>query len=108
MANLAVWVAARRCFRKERISSYRPLFWLCTAAYLRIALSAFCIDDEHNRINQYNLDVRWPEAYVVANPDAIKEFDDSTHGILGTQVGLDLRNLIHDAEFRDALRSGTF
>jgi DNA-binding winged helix-turn-helix (wHTH) protein len=107
-ANLAVWVAARQCFRRERISSYRPLFWVCTAAYLPIALGAFCIDDEHNRINQYDLDVRWPEAYVAANPDAAKDLGDPRRDTLGTGVGLDLRNLLNDVEFREALRHGTF
>jgi DNA-binding winged helix-turn-helix (wHTH) protein len=107
-ANLAVWFVGHWCFRRARISSYRPLFWLCTAAYLPIALGAFFIDDEHNRINQYNLDLRWPQAYVAANPDAINEFDGPRQELFESQVGLDLRNLLHDTGFRDALRNGIF
>jgi hypothetical protein len=71
-------------------------------------LGAFAIDDEHNRINQYNLDVRWPQAFVVANPDAVKEFDGSGGGPLGPKIGLDLKSLLSDAQFREALRNGTF
>ena len=107
-ANLVVWFVGLRCFRRERILSYRPLFWLCAAAYLPIALGALFIDDEHNRINQYDLDVRWPEAYLAANPDAIEELDASQKATFGTKIGLDLRSLLNDREFRDALRNNKF
>jgi DNA-binding winged helix-turn-helix (wHTH) protein len=107
-ANVALWFAGRRCFRRERIVSHRPLFWLCAAAYLPIALGSYFIDDEHNRLNRYDLDVRWPEAYIAANPEAVSELDDLERSNLETQVGPDLRSLLHDAGFRDALRHGRF
>ena len=75
--NATVWAEGRRCFRREVISSFRTLFSVCAIAFLPLALAAFVTDNEHNRINKYDLDVRWPEAYKVANPEAINDFDDS-------------------------------
>ena len=107
--NLTVWLVSLRCFRKESISSYRFLFSFCAIAYLPIALGAFFIDDEHNRINRYYLDVRWPEPYIAANPDAVKEFGNLVVGNINAKIGPDLANLLKDDHgFNEALRHGTF
>jgi hypothetical protein len=105
-ANLAVWIFARRVFKSKPLASSRRIPLFCTIAYLPVALAAFFMDSEYNRVNTYYLDVRWPEAYVAANPDAVKEFDLREH--LGTKVGQDLRHLLIDSDFSQALRNGTF
>ena len=99
-ANLAVWLAGRHYFRSESISSYRPLFCFCVTAYLLIAVAAFFIDHQHNRFNRYYLNVRWPEAYVSRNPDAIADVDALLGPKLRTEIGPDLANLLKDPEFR--------
>jgi hypothetical protein len=106
--DLVVWLVGLRCFRQEFISNYRFLFSFCAIAYLPIALGAFFIDDEHNRINRYYLDVRWPESYVAANPDAVKEFGNLLRGDVKAKVGADLAGLLMDADFNEALRHGKF
>jgi hypothetical protein len=54
------------------------------------------------------LDMRWPEPYKAANPDAAKEFGNLLRGNLKSKVGLDLASLLKDADFNEALRHGTF
>jgi hypothetical protein len=108
-ANVMVWFAGRRCFRREAILSYRPLFWPMTFASLIIAIAAFLVDGEHNRINRYYLDQRWPDAFRVANVDAVKDVPQLLRGPLKDKIGPDLMFLIgHDAAFRENVRGGVF
>ena len=106
--NLAVWVAGRHCFSSGSRSSRRQFFFFCAAAYLGIAVAAFFVDDEHNRINRDYLDLRWPEAYVAENPDGIREFQGSGQAAFRTQIGPDLLAVLNDPGFQDALRHGKF
>lgn len=106
--NLAVWLVGRSCFGGEFIPSYRQLLSFCALAYLPIALAAYSMDSEYNRVNQYYLDIRRPEAYIAANPDGIKDLEVLLRGPIRDKIGLDLISLLGDAGFRHALRSGTF
>lgn len=105
VANVAIWLLGRSCLKGEGISSYRQFLSLCVVAYLPVAIAAFFMDSEYNRINKYYLDVRWPEAYVVANPDAIKGF---SNRLRDDRIGRDLAGRINDTEFQEALRTSTF
>lgn len=104
LANVGIWLVGRRCFKGDSISTYRQLLSLCAVAYLPVAIAALFMDSEYNRVNKYYLDVRWPEAFVVANPDAIKDI----HLLHDVKIGPDLVARINDSEFHDALRTGTF
>ncbi len=104
-ANVTIWFLGRWCFKRNGIPSCRQLISLCTVAYLPVAIAAFFMDSEYNRINKYYLDLRWPEAYVVANPEAIKDIGHLLHDV---KVGPDLAARLKDPEFQEALRTGTF
>jgi hypothetical protein len=73
-----------------------------------LAVAAFFVDDEHNRINRYYLDLRWPEAYVAQNPDAIKDFQASMPAAFRSEVGPDLVTLFSDPSFHEALQHAKF
>lgn len=106
--NIAVWLAARRYLQSESSSSLRPLCLICGAAYLGVAVAAFFVDHEHNRINRYYLDVRWPETYVAANPDAVRKFQTAWPEDLKRRIGPDLNALLSDPGFLEALYHGRF
>jgi hypothetical protein len=96
------------CFRGESVSSYRFLFLFCGIAYAGVAVAAYFVDNEHNRINRYYLDVRWPEAYVAVNPDGIKNFLGARQGEFRKRIGPDLAALLNDSSFIEVLHNGTF
>ncbi len=106
--NLAVWLAGRRYFQAESISNFRPLVLIVAVAYLGVAVAAFFVDHEQNLINRYYLDMRWPEAYVAANPDAIRNVPNSWLNDLKTEIGPDLAALLNDPGFLEALHHGRF
>jgi hypothetical protein len=106
--NLLVWLAARRRFFEPSISSDRMLFWTCATAYLVVAAAAFFVDHEHNLINRYYLDVRWPQVYAAANPDAIDDFRNAWSKDLKGKIGPELAALLTDPDFIEALHHGRF
>jgi hypothetical protein len=106
--NVLVWLAARRGFFEPSISSYRTLFWTCATAYLVVAAAAFFVDHEHNLINRYYLNVRWPQVYAAANPEAIEEFQNAGSSNLKAKVGPELIALLNDPEFIEAVYHGQF
>jgi hypothetical protein len=108
-ANLAVWIAAVRCFRQEVIVSYQPLFWQMMLASLVIAFASFVVDREHNRINQYYLDQRWPDAFRVTDTRPIQDISQFLRNHGGDEIGPDLVNLLmNDPGFRKNVLSGVF
>jgi hypothetical protein len=106
--NIAVWWVARQYFQKASPSQYRPLLLMCMTAYIGVAVAAFFVDHEQNLINRYFLDLRWPEAYAVAHPQAIDEWRRSGLGTLKTKIGPDLAALLNDARFVEDLQHGRF
>jgi hypothetical protein len=107
-ANLAVWLAGRHYFINESKASSRLLFGYCATAYLIVAVAAYFIDHEHNRFNKYYLDLRWPETYVVRNPDAITDLAALLGSKVRTEIGPDLASLLKDEDFKQRLRRGRF
>jgi hypothetical protein len=106
--NLAVWIAGLSCFAGAATLDYRRLFTICAVIYLPVAVGAFFVEAEHNRINRYYLDIRWPEPYIVSNPDAVREATVSARGELTVKIGPDLEALLNDPAFNTALRHGKF
>jgi hypothetical protein len=108
-ANVIFWLAGLHCFRGELVSSYGRLFFYMAVAYLVVAFASFVVDNEHNRINRYYLDTRWPEPFIAANRDAIRDVFQLVRGPLKDKAGPDLIDLIeNDAGFRQNLRTGVF
>lgn len=70
--NVGVWIWAYRLFDKESVS-YRPIFGLCGAAFIPVAVAAFFVDQQYNAVNRHHLDQRHAVAYRAENPDAIKQ-----------------------------------
>lgn len=105
-ANLAVWTLGRHFFKSEPLAASGRIPLFCTIAYLPVAVAAFFMDSEYNRVNKYYLDVRSPEVFVAANPAAVKELD--LRERLGRKIGQDLQNLLIDSDFNQALRNGRF
>ena len=106
--NVAAWIVGHYYYKKESIASYWPLFLICTMLYLPVAVTAFLVDGQFNRINQYYLDVRWPEAYVAGNPDAANDVESLLRGVLKAKVGLKLQSVLRDPAFRQMVQHGTF
>jgi len=104
--NLAAWIAGHHYYKQESIASYRRLFSICAILYLPVAVTAFLVDSQFNRINRYYLDVRWPEAYMAANPDAANEVESLTRGSLSAKVGTKLQSVLRDPVFRQVLQHG--
>jgi DNA-binding winged helix-turn-helix (wHTH) protein len=105
--NLGLWRWARGFFKQDTISSYSALFSWCAVAYLFLVIPAIFIGKEYNHINTHFLDKRRPAAYVVTNPDAIKDFiarNDSSDA----KVGMDLRSMLNDPGFQSALITKRF
>jgi len=104
-ANLALLLISRKAFSRDFASSYIGLFARCGLVYFIIAAPAIVIDHENNLINRHYLDQRRPEAYVVTNPDVIREFVGR-----GSKAGIgpDLAALLNDPEFGRALRAKKF
>ena len=101
--NVVVWY-----FKENPASDRRRPLWLRLIAYLPVALIAFFVDGEYNQINRYYLDVRWPDAYVAASPEAAEQFRGSVRERIGTEVGPKLANLLKDPAFLQALRKDVF
>jgi hypothetical protein len=101
-----VWLAGRRCFRGGRVTDYRSLFAFCTVAFLLLAGASYVVDNEHNRINRYLLDVRWPEAYRAANPGGLDAF--RRQNAMSRKIGADLAARLGDPDFIEALHGGRF
>src|SRR5439155_5448025 len=74
LVNVAAWLAGRRRFSRAVSSGYSQLFLFCAVLYLPLAVTAAVVDAEYNRINKYHLDQRRPDAYIVRNPEAVKQF----------------------------------
>jgi hypothetical protein len=106
--NVAAWIAGYYYYKQESIASYRPLFSLCTFLYLPVAVIAFLVDSQFNRINQYYLDVRWPQAYVAANPNAANEMERLLQRAPNAKIGWKLQLVLRDPDFRQTLQHGTF
>ena len=106
VVNIAVWLAGYRYLQAEQLSC-RPLFLTCVLAYVGIAVAAFFVDHEHNFINRYYLDVRWPETYVVKNPDELRDLDRHA-GAIKNKIGPDLAALLKDPAFIGTLHHGKF
>lgn len=106
--NLWLWLSARRFFRRDTISGYSALFAKCAVAYIVLAVPAVLIGREYNQINRHYLDKRRPDAYVVANPGAVKDFMARNKSGLGGEVGRDLESLLNDREFEHVLRTRKF
>jgi hypothetical protein len=106
--NVAVWLAGRQYFQKESPSHYRPLLFKALTAYIGVAIAAFFVDHEQNRFNRYYLNVRWPETYAVAHPQALEELRRSWPAALKNKIGPDLAALLNDAQFVEELWHGRF
>jgi hypothetical protein len=106
--NLVVWLAARRWLFEPSPSSHRSLFLTSATAYLVVAVAAFFVDHQHNLINRYYLDVRWPQAYAAANPDAIDDFRNASSKDLRSKIGPELAALLNDPDFIAAVHHGRF
>jgi hypothetical protein len=105
---VGAWIAGHHYYKQESIASYRPLFSICAVLYLPVAVTAFLVDGQFNRINRYYLDLRWPETYVAANPNATDEVERLIQGALKAKIGSDLRGVLRDPDFRQRLQHGTF
>jgi hypothetical protein len=106
--NIAVWLIGRRYLEEESPSRYRPLLVMCLTAYIGVAVAAFFVDHEQNLFNRYYLDVRWPEAYAAANPEAIQQFRGSSPKALKIKIGPDFSALLNDPGFIEAIRHARF
>jgi hypothetical protein len=101
-------LGAHRYFQGKPASGLRPLYLIGGTAYLAVAVAAFFVDHEQNRINRYYLDIRWPDTFIARNPDAIQNFRGSHLKDLKSKIGPDLAALLNDPGFLDALYHGRF
>lgn len=105
--NVAIGWLGYSFFRKDVIRSYRPLFAAGAMAYLLLSVPAVLVDWQYNRINKHYLDQRRSEAYRVLRPEAIADLR-SLEPALASQIGPDLRTLLVDPDFVQALRTKRF
>ena len=105
--NVSIWYLGSHSLA-ESATRAGKLLLLCLLGYLPIAILAFFVDGEYNRINQYYLDVRWPEAYVAAHPDVAAHWNESAPEQVRTELGSDLVSRLKDPDFQQALRTRRF
>ena len=103
-ANCLLLVVSYKAFGRETVTGYTGLFACCGLVYFIIAGPAVLIDHQNNLINRHYLDRRRPEAYVVSNPDATRDFRRLAERPKAT-IGPDLESLLKDPEFAQALRT---
>lgn len=103
--NLIIGIGGYRAFKQQRVSTFRPLMWLCGVLYLPLVLAAIFVDQQYNHINRYYLDKRRPEAYVVGDPEGIKRLTDPA---VLNDIGPDLRSLLGDPLFNKDLQQRRF
>jgi hypothetical protein len=107
-ANCLLLVVSYKAFDREAVTSYTGLFACCGLVYFVIAGPAVLIDHQNNLINRHYLDRRRPEAYVVSNPDAIRDLGRLGERGPNATIGPDLESLLRDPEFAQALRTKKF
>ena len=108
LGNFVLLFVSYKAFNRDVVTSYTGLFARCGLVYLAIAMPAIVIDHQNNLINRHYLDRKRPEAYVVGNPDAVRDLVKLGERGLKSGIGPDLAGLLNDPDFARALRTKKF
>jgi len=103
--NIAFGALALRIMRGGGSRQSQRLLVACAAAYVTLLLPAVVIGHEYNTINRHFLSSRRPAVYRPRNPESLNAILRDTHR---QDIGPDLRHLLENPHFADALRRARF
>lgn len=106
-ANLAYGWIGYRVLNTSSSGGSRSLLVAGALIYLVVLVCAIGIGEEQNRLNRYHLSTRRPQEYRAATPEALSQLLNGPHQHR-IDVAEDLRSLLVNPEFVDALRSAPF